>query len=104
MTASLVLPLLIEEKINQYIFGIRLRKLHQEFKEKVKIEKWQGFSCITRLIIDGKVAIAVECSNQIYLYDRIFIRSWKNKVLITIPKCYRYSSGLRNPDGYNDSF
>jgi hypothetical protein len=100
------IPLLIQEKLNFYIWYHRLRSVHKEYFETVKI--YQN--------IDGNIAYIqntntiirlLECNIEFeYRYDRIYKFTTSNRTpsRIRVPSKFYFSSGLNHKNGYKLSY
>ena len=103
MPLPLLLPKLVQETIYFYEWRIRIKRLHRKYKKKVILDDdavwWKIYG------------VGLEEITLLYTVDwncyRDRLRVWRfidgRRHTYKLPSSYHYSSGMRNPQGYNNN-
>jgi hypothetical protein len=98
------IPLLIQEKLNFYIWYHRLKSVHKEYINTIKIGQ-NIYSNITYIANTNTIICMLECNRE-FRYNHIykFITSYRHsRIRVRVPSKFYFSSGLNHKEGYKVS-
>jgi hypothetical protein len=95
------IPLLIQEKLNFYIWYHRLRSVHKEYFSLFIVRKGLlGWSYLTYIVNTDTIICMLECNIE-FRYNQIYkFRTSGIHRSIRAPSKFYFSSGLNHKEGY----